>query len=312
MKKLLALLLAVCFSMTDTISVYLFFYSNMHQVFAILALCFLFVNVLFRQYKFFKRFVDEQSMSTFISMPYSSWAMNLLLLVVCGFLAYFPLAAQLYSLLLFFQHHQLTVFYFPSMMTFIVSISAVANILKIRSDIMTSWHACQKYYESLLKDALNHPAANLYLLLRGVTFVTGCYLTLFSYELAFNSMMYLLAHSSHFSFVAAAVFPSYALRLLVSLPLILISAKIFVQYLLRMDRAICSLLKTNKFSNTNISYVNVSKLLITCGIKTVAAARVSNMATSVVFSANLVSELDDLNFPEVDNESPSKTNKQVH
>jgi uncharacterized protein YunC (DUF1805 family) len=79
-----------------------------------------------------------------------------------------------------------------------------------------------------------------------------------------------------------------------------------------MDRAIYSLLKTNKFSNTNISYVNVSKLLITCGIKTVAAARVSNMATSVVFSANLVSELDDLNFPEVDNESPSKTNKQVH
>jgi hypothetical protein len=282
----------------------------MHNTIAICALGFLYFNVYQKQYDFFEKFIDESSVNYYEVMPSPLWFINIILfLIACAFV-FLQLSAQLFSIVIFFEAH-LAGFYAPGLIPLIISMSAVSNLIKFRSDIIQSWAACKTYVKSWIFHFTERKLLIPYFCLRFITAAMCVSLSFFSYHLAYNSIMYLLAHTEVFTVFAAIFNMPLIMTLFVSLPLILISVKTFIQCLIRIDGAIYSKLQNKEFSKSSISATDGLKLFATACIKTIAAARVSNLANSYVFCANVMNELDDLNFPEVDDDLLKSSKKAL-
>ena len=297
MKKPLTFLIAICFAVTDTISVFVFFYSNMNKPTALLTLLFLMVDVFYKQYQLFETFINQASFNAFRLMPTPVWVINATFIITAGMFVFLQLSAQLFSIIIFLQSQCLSM-HVSAVIPLIMVISTLSNLIKFRSDVMASWGVCTEYVHTWAALFSEKKLFASYFLLRIMTAMVCLSLSYYSYLLAHNSILYLLAHSQLYGLVSVILSHPMMMTLFVSAPLILLSLKTFVQCLLRIDRAIFYKLQNGQFPRIDISPQRAIKMIFNAGIKTIAAARISSLANSYVFVTSMMSELDDVKLDE--------------
>jgi len=310
-RKILAVTIASCYCLTDSLSVFVFFFSSLGPFQAFIALASLMITGFVNQFPLFYNLIyelsQEKTLHSFIkdkNKQFGFWrSLSPLEVIIGGALGVFYLfmlmSSQLFSTYIFLSTHFISVANaLPIAMT-IVAFSGLGNMVKFLYDANVGISVLYRYYLHLDEgfEFSDKSSQILYGATQLVTGISACLLGYYATQISYQSIQFLMLHSTYFypfyinpithSLMAFSIIPTIAM----------LAMSTFLRMAIRVNYAVLNSISGSKLIDANISYAQVSALTFNALARTVSSNNTNGVPRLAIFSSGLVSDLNDIEFP---------------
>ncbi len=322
MKRLLAHSVAFCYSLTDSLSVFIFFYSNLGYYQAFLSLLTLMVSAYVNNIRTFSSIISDLNEAKadlkpdpVISGEKEHWLKYFSIMMLSGLLSVLVMSGQIFSTYVFLEAH-LTVLGFLSVLLVIISsLSLLGNVFKFYDDISCSFKTAASYFKRLVlnPDFTDKHHALMYWVFKISLTGFALFLGYMTAKVSFTGLSFLITHSAYFSFINLnpLFHGAIAFILIPSLSWLAIS-KCFEWSQSVHDAFLGYYNDAQSVKYANIGFINWAIISVNAIARSIAATKLVKVAKPMVFISSVAGDLDDLKFIQKEDTTNAKPQKSSH